>query len=382
MKHAREIMKEVVEQAKHYAPDPLTGEQPSKPVRKVVLTNATEIKPEPIRWLWKHWLALGKLEILAGAPGQGKTTIALALAATVSSGGTWPDGSRCEPGSVLVWSGEDDPADTLLPRLLAAGADPARCYFVKGTRVGGELQPFDPAFDMPELEAAAQSIGDVRLLIVDPVVSAVAGDDHKNAAVRRSLAPLVDLAERLSLAVLGISHFSKGGAGSDPTSRVVGSVAYGAVARVVLVAAKLQKFDAGDKRIFARSKSNIGPDDGGFEYRIEQTEAIPGICASYIQWGDFLDGNARDLLAEPDQDGEDIASDQDVTELLRQELTAQCWTPSAQVIKSIEKLGFSNKKIWQASKKLGVIRKKVDLTGGWYWRLPPGAGGPEEVTPA
>ena len=159
----------------------------------VVLINGSTLTPQPVRWLWEYWLALGKLHILAGAPGQGKTTIAIAAMATVTIGGRWPDGTRCEPGNVLMWSGEDDPADTLLPRLMAAGADPARCYFVGGTRIDDELQAFDPARDMAALELQAQLIGGIKLLVVDPVVSAVAGDSHKNTEVRRALQPLVDL---------------------------------------------------------------------------------------------------------------------------------------------------------------------------------------------
>ena len=98
---------------------------PSKtPVQDgVVLVCGDSLAPQPIAWLWPDWLALGKLVILAGAPGTGKTTIALSFAATITTGTTWPDGSRCKPGNVLIWSGEDDPADTLLPRLVAAGAD-------------------------------------------------------------------------------------------------------------------------------------------------------------------------------------------------------------------------------------------------------------------
>lgn len=121
---------------------PKPGSTHQKP--EVLLLNGADLTPEPVRWLWPDWLALGKLHILAGAPGQGKTTIALACAATVSVGGRWPDSKRCDPGNILVWSGEDDPADTLLPRLLAAGADKARCYFVTGTRIAGEVQPFEP----------------------------------------------------------------------------------------------------------------------------------------------------------------------------------------------------------------------------------------------
>ena len=112
----------------------LAQDVPPTPARAVVLACGTDLKPEPVRWLWRDWLALGKLHILAGAPGQGKTTLALSMGATVTTGGHWPDGTRCERGNILVWSGEDDHADTLLPRLLAAGADRTRCYFVEGTR--------------------------------------------------------------------------------------------------------------------------------------------------------------------------------------------------------------------------------------------------------
>lgn len=235
----------------------------------VVLTRGSDLKATAIDWLWLHWLARGKLGILAGPPGQGKTTIAIAAIATLTSGGRWPDGKRCKPGNALMWSGEDDPADTLVPRLVAAGADLTRVYFVTGSRIGGEVLPFDPARDLVQLTAQAEAIGDVHLLVVDPVVSAVAGDSHKNTEVRRALQPLVDLASYLNAAVLGISHFSKGTAGRDPTERVTGSVAFGAVARVVMVAAKVKNEDGDeDRRILARAKSNIGPDDGGFEYSL------------------------------------------------------------------------------------------------------------------
>ena len=94
----------------------------------VVLTCGSELTPVAVDWLWCNWLALGKFHLLAGAPGQGKTTIAMSLATTVTIGGRWPDGTRCEAGNVLIWSGEDNPADTLLPRLLAAGVDRTRCF--------------------------------------------------------------------------------------------------------------------------------------------------------------------------------------------------------------------------------------------------------------
>ena len=104
---------------------------PPLPAETVELVNAASIKPEPVSWLWDGWLARGKLHILAGRPGCGKTTLGLGLAATLTAAGRWPDGARChQPGDVVIWSGEDDPADTLVPRLLAAGADLRRVHFV------------------------------------------------------------------------------------------------------------------------------------------------------------------------------------------------------------------------------------------------------------
>lgn len=341
------------------------GEPPA-----VVLVNGADLHPEPVMWLWPDWLALGKLHILAGAPGQGKTTIALAAAATVTSGGRWPCGARCDIGNVLIWSGEDDPADTLLPRLLAAGADRARCYFVHGTRVDGELVPFDPASHMNALEDRARAIGGVRLLIVDPVVSAVTGDSHKNTEVRRALQPLVALGSRLGAAVLGISHFSKGGAGSDPASRVVGSIAFTAVARVVLVAAKVKGDDGEDKRILARGKSNIGPDDGGFEYAIEQAEPLPGIHASYVQWGQGVAGTARELLREPD-DANDADSEHsakaEAEEFLIQ-LLKDGPSPTKHVEAEAKAAGIAWRTVRRASDAMGIKKRK--LQGAWYWEKP------------
>jgi putative DNA primase/helicase len=346
----------------HPAPTPA-------PKDGVVLVCGTDIQPEPIQWLWKDWLAKGKMHLLAGAPGQGKTTIAVTFAATVTSGGRWPDGSRCEPANVLIWSGEDDPADTLLPRLIAAGANRERVFFVTGARIEGELQPFDPARDMPALQAEADRIGQVRLLVVDPVVTVVTGDSHKNTETRRSLQPLVDMAARMNAALLGITHLSKGGQGSDPAQRVLGSVAFTAVARVVLVAAKVQSEDGKDRRILARGKSNIGPDDGGYEYHLEQIEALPGIQASRVAWGTAVEGSARELLTDPNEDDAGEQSAIDTAKEFLDEVLKECPIWSKDIQAQAREAGISWRTVRRASDAMQIIHQK-GAEGRWYWKLP------------
>lgn len=338
------------------------------PADGVTLTRGDSLTPEPVQWLWPGWLARGKLAILAGAPGTGKTTTALALAATVTRGAFWPDGNRAEAGDVLIWSGEDDAADTLLPRLMAAGADRTRVFFVGEVREDGEARPFDPATDTTELLQAASKLPALRLILVDPVVSAVAGDSHKNTEVRRGLQPLVDFAAQAGAALVGITHFSKGGAGLDPAQRVTGSIAFTAVARVVLACAKVKDEQGNERRILARSKSNIGPDDGGFVYTLEQVEALPGIWTSRAVWGDALAGSARDLLAEPEPDTRDERT-REAEDFLREAL-AQGSTPSQTIKREASEAGISWMTVRRAADRLHVIKRKGGMNEGWYWKLP------------
>ena len=282
---------------------------------RVELVSGAAVELRPVSWLVPGWLAAGKLHVLGGAPGTGKTTIALAIGAILTVGGRWPRGDRVPAGDVLIWSGEDSADDTLIPRIVACGGDRSRVYVVgevHGADAAGRARMFDPAADMALLMQAAARLPDLRLVIIDPIVSAVAGDSHKNAEVRRGLAPLVELAERTKAAVLGITHLSKGTAGRDPIERLTGSLAFGALARVVFLAARLPN-EEGDARAFMRAKSNIGPDDGGLRYvlRHDQIEGHAGIIASRIEWGEPIEGSARDVLAAAEAAADASADDAD-----------------------------------------------------------------------
>lgn len=347
--------------------------QPSRPGRQVVLLRGDSIQPVAIRWLWPGWLACGKFHIVAGPPGSGKTGIAMALAACITTGGTWPDGSRAPLGSVVMWSGEDSPDDVLIPRLLASGGDPARMHIVRGvSSPRGGVSPFDPSGDVHLLFEAMRAIPDVRMLIVDPIVSAISGDSHKNAETRRGLQPLVDMAESHQAALLGITHFTKGTAGQDPVDRVTGSLAFGAMARVVTVAAKLESVgDNPARRVFMRAKSNIGPDTGGFDYDVVQDElqGYPGVIASAIHWGDVVDGNARDLLGrvEPSP-GDDRAERQGAAEWLHTLLSSGP-KAIADIKAAASDSGWAWRTVQRATSRAGVIYRRDGFGGTAIWSI-------------
>ena len=142
--------------------------------RNFELLPGTRFRPEPIRWLWPQWLARGKLQLLAGSAGTGKTTISVALAAAVTTGAAWPDGGRSEVGDVLFWSGEDGIADTLVPRFLAAGGDLSRLHFAGEVTEGRRRRTFDPVVD--QVAAVVQRIRDDReIRRVDDVARLVGG---------------------------------------------------------------------------------------------------------------------------------------------------------------------------------------------------------------
>ena len=357
---------------------------PESVLTSVDLVCAADITPKAIRWLWPGWLAQGKLAILAGVGGTGKTTVAMSMAAIVSTAGRWPDGTPCrDHGSVLIWSSEDDPADTIIPRLMAAGADLSRVHIIRGAVTpDGEALPFDPARDIPMLRRKIAVTGGASLLIVDPIVSAVSGDMHKANDVRKSLQELVDFAAAFGCAVVGISHFSKGSKGASPADRVIGSQAFSALARIVLVCAKQ---DDSETRVLARAKSNISRDDGGFSYSLDQI-ALPGnIEASRVEWGDSIEGSAREILgeveAEPDNSG--VSERSDAEQFLR-DLLIDGPVPSRQVKSDADGAGYSWATTRRAQKAIGVVAYRdgdgIGQKSAWYWRLPGKADLPKVLT--
>ena len=257
-------------------------------------------------WLWYQWLMLAALNLLSGVGKVGKSTIAYTLAAIISAGGLFPDGTRAAPGNILIWSGEDDAATVIKPRLKASGADMSRIKFISSRTEWdkrGKLvkRSFDPSVDMAGLAKAVRQFKPV-LVIIDPVVSSIGkADSHKSGEVRIALQPVVDFAMETGCAVLGIHHFSKRATSEDPRNRMSGTHAFHDIARVNLGAAKNVR-DITDKTgVLTRISSNNGPSGGGFAYSLEQEEVKPGIWGQHIGWGDKLVGSAWDIISKAEE---------------------------------------------------------------------------------
>ena len=331
------------------------------------IVNMIDIQAQPITWLWDGWLPLGKMTILAGAGGCGKTNLTLALIATITTGGIFPDGSKCSNvGKVLIYSTEDDPADTLKPRLIANGADISKVSIISGrTNDKGELEPFDPAQDFPKIEEYIKSNPDVKLLMIDPIISAVSGDMNKANDVRRSLQPLVDLANEYKFSVLGITHFSKGSGGSSPADRIIGSQAFTALARMAWSAAKRE--DESDC-ILVRAKSNNSILEGGVRYQIESETVLNGIETTKTVWLGTVEGTAKELLNEAESTESNGSTVDLAKEFLIDLLSSVEKMPASEVQEEAKNAGYSVASIRRAKDNLNI--KPFKEGSAWYWKLP------------
>ena len=357
--------------------DPLAGAKG----RRLVLTDLAGVRPRPVRWLWQDRIPLGVPSLLAGKPKLGKSTLAYDLAAKLTTG-TLDGDLGGEPSSVLVVTFEDLVAETVVPRLIAAGADLSRVRTIE-VEHDGERDLVSLPDDVPQIEEAAIEHG-VRLLIVDPLMAALTGgtDSHRDSQVRRVLAPLAKLAERNDLAVLTIMHLNKG-QGADLIGRIGGSVAFTGAARSLLVfGADPSDPDGedGSGRVLAQ-RGNLAKRAASLAYRIEG-RIIDGpdgpIETSKLVCLGESDARADELLAAVTTSEERTERD-DAAEFLRVELEDGP-RPARDVKASARDAGISERTLARAKSQLGVRSERVGESGRggghWEWslRLPPPAG--------
>ena len=343
----------------------------AKAVISAKTVRVSSVTAQPIKWLWPSRMALGKVTMVAGHPGLGKSQFTAYLAAMVTRGGPWPAGEgRAPKGSVLMLSAEDDVADTIRPRLEAAGADIYRIDVLTAVQDAGAVRGFSLARDLVALEAELVRIGDVRLIIIDPLTAYLgATDSHKTADVRALLAPVSDLAARYGVAIVTISHLNKGG-GNEAMGRVTGSLAFVAAARAAFLIHK----DPEDpkRRLFVPMKNNLGTDDSSLAFRIVEKEVAVAIRAPTIEWeNERVTVSADEILAAVNSnDGEGAGALREAVEFLKDALAGG--PVSQKTIKSDANAnGVSDASLRRAKTKLGVKAHKDGMAGGWFWRLPP-----------
>ncbi|MGH8272518.1 MAG: AAA family ATPase, partial [Gammaproteobacteria bacterium] len=335
--------------------------------RCAVARRLADIEREALMWLWEGRIPLGKVSMLVGDPGLGKSMVTLGMAATVSRGGRWPiRGEGVAPaGDVVLVSAEDDPADTIRPRLEAAGADLNRVHILDGikevTDAGERIKrPWNLA-DLPELERLFERLPACKLLVIDPVSAYLAGaDSHKNADIRALLAPLSELAAKHKLAALAVSHLNK--SQGPAIYRTTGSLAFAAAARAVYCVTK----DADDpgRRILVPIKANLAPDASGVAYRIGTDET----GTPRLEWEpDAFPVDPNEALSrEPD---EDRSATTECAEWLRGEL-ANGPKLAKELQREAREAGFTDKVLRRARERLNIKPRKRDFSKGWAWELP------------
>jgi len=326
-----------------------------------ILTRLADVEPRPIEWLWPGRSALGKLTIIAGNPGLGKSQISMYLAATVSKGGSWVNGEGSAPlGNVIILSAEDDTADTIRPRLDAAGGDPNRVFVLEAVREEDRRRGFNLAVDIERLERVVEEMGNVRLIVIDPVTAYLGKtDSHKNAEVRAVLAPLQEMAERHQIAVVAVTHLAKA-TGAASTS-AIGSVAFSGAARAMFLVVKDP--DDEKRRLFLVAKNNIGPDNGrGLAFKVVSRGDV-----SAVEWEpEPVETTADEALRPKDGGGRRAGIVQ--AKRLIEALLATGPMSANDVSDEAEQAGIAGHALRKASNELGVIKSK--RPDGWLWTLP------------
>jgi len=332
----------------------------------VVVTLASQIKPRPVRWLWPGRIPAGALTLLAGREGIGKSLVTVSLAAQLTRG-TLPGARHGKPSRVMFATSEDAWEFTMIPRLIAAGADLSmigRVQVEDNGLITGLTLPVDA-----KALAAYMASHDVAMLALDPLTSVMDGriDAHRDREVRAALEPLAQLGEEIGAAVLGLVHFGKG-MGSDPMSLILGSRAFGAVPRVALAAAADPEDEASN--VLSVEKSNIGRIDvPGLTYRIDGAEVATDegpADTGLLVWTGETDRRVRDIMAA--QNGEHSGGDEAARWL--RDLLANGPVQANDVYAAADDAGLSKDKAKRAKKKIKAVAGKAGLEGPWYWALP------------
>jgi|GEM_PF-523180 len=331
------------------------------------LVRLSDVVTEDVRWLWPRYIPLGKITVVDGDPGLGKSTMMLDIAARTSVGKAMPDGHRgdlAEPAGVVILSAEDGLGDTIRPRLDGAGADVTRIVALKGVRdsAGVRLPTLE---DLGAIEAAIRLV-DAKLVIIDPVMAYLGADvnSYRDQDIRRLLAPIAALAERLGVAVVIVRHLNKGTGGSA-IYRGGGSIGIIGAARSGLLVGK----DPDDerKRVLVGVKHNLSAPPQALAFHME---AASDTSTASIVWDGPSNHSADSVLATPA--GEEEVSALYGAKVVLREILKAGPVAAKTVAAEAKAAGVSERTLKRAKAALQVQVTRVGFggTGGWEWSLP------------
>lgn len=330
----------------------------------------SDVEPERIEWLWPGRLARGKLHLVDGDPGLGKSTIGYDWAARLSTGASWPDGQDGVKAGTVIMSAEDGLADTIRPRLDAHGADHTRIIALTGVRYvdadGNEHVRMPDLGDLRAMREYVQRV-DAAMLIIDPLAAYLPADvkAHVDTDVRRALAPLARLAEKTGVAVVLIRHLRKSGGKAIYAGG--GSIGIIGAARVGFVVAEHPDEDG--RKVMAVSKVNIAAAAPTMAYRL--VPAPEHDCARIV-WEGVVDVAANDLTADREHGDRSVVAE------------AQEWllgyladnggeAPRGDIIKAGRAAGFSKQSLDRAKAAGKIAHESGGFPRSTTWLHPDAA---------
>jgi KaiC/GvpD/RAD55 family RecA-like ATPase len=327
---------------------------------------ASEIEAESIDWLWSGRIAARKLTVIDGDPGTGKSTLTIDIAARVSTGIAFPDGEVCSLGTAVLVTAEDGPADTIKPRLEAAGANLSRVVVLSPSLAGGGGAVELPK-DLAGLEETVLKVK-AKLIVLDPFSAFLGGDvdGYKDQEIRKIMTMLSTMAERCACAVILVRHLGKGDK-SNALYRGLGSVGVIAAARAgFLVAHDPTDGSDGGRRLFCATKSNLAPLAPALAFKLT---ADPQRKVARIDWcTEPVSITADELLASADGKQERGLGDA-VTLLIEQLKDGP--KPATIVEQAAQEVGISLRTLQRARSFMRIQSKKASgaLNGGWILAL-------------
>jgi AAA domain len=292
-------------------------------------TTASAFSMRAIRWFWPERFALGKLGLIGGLPDKGKGLISADIIARCTTGADWPcNEGRAPQGNVIWFTAEDDIEDTVIPRLVAAGADLKRVHIVGMTKNANGTRMFNLATDLPLLEQKLEQVGDVVLVIIDPVSAYLGVGKVNNSSttdVRGVLAPLTKLAEEKRLAIIGIMHFNKKADVSNAMLRIADSLAYVAAARHVYVV--VDDAENEKARLFVKAKNNLAADKHALRFMVglrkvgNDPDSEEEIWAPHVIWDStHVEVTATEAMEAAEGGGARRAAQREAEEFLKSKL--------------------------------------------------------------